>query len=968
MVRNNALMICGLVFFDFIEAYAEFPLPDTIVYGTITLDGNLITSGNLIGRVNRFGRNPMEVPAEFSTHQGITYYVLRIPLESNVGAPGPSGVAGRVGDRLEVLILNGGELTPQPGITLDVAKVVKFSIGAEPPPPGFFKRGDCDSSGALDVTDAIVGLIYLFLGGAEPKCMEACNVDDAGDYDITDAISFLQSIFLGAFTIMPPAFPLCGVDPTPSSVSCKQSHDDCNPARGGPDNAPGGGGGGVAKSLDEGPDKGGTRNLLNSSLKNASEPGNLLFARPLPLPGNSQDQEVMAGFLEISPSLIHFGVISSEAQRKKTLTVRNPSHSGALQFSARSNSELFSVYPATFTLPPGGSLVVFVESNASASKTENALHNEELPNGAAVSFTINGHIESEIGVQYSFESNSPRISIGDVAIVENSTDMIALPIEAHGEIDRVALLVEYDESKFDGLTVIPVSGIEWRRMTENFSPGTLALTIKVNAPAANQILGYLLLSSRNPLPIGTYPVLLKRALDGEGKLLGVSHGEICCHKPWLDLDGDGVLAPGYDAVLVQRFFAGKKPFWPNGWPEAAMDLVFLTRQMEARFEYFDIDQSGNFDSLDLAKILRGLNGFSVGDKNHEVRVRNLYVARKTPPIEWNALRFALREESQALKPGTRVHLPLFLDTDEPVAALKAALNIDPPLLKLVGLWPGSRLISPSEDTFISTLETGLHLELMGEFQDAPAIRAGTEAVADFEFEISPLAQEGFISLQWTSSTQGVRGLATRVAIAAQGTPKLSLEVCASGEEPASYVSGAVKCAGQPGINYLQFTVSYPAGLFSCEELKPVSAFKDSMRVEFEDRPGEGKLRVLAYQLLGNSLFTDAQSAALLTFTLKATSPLSGLGGMFALQIDSAYSGKSPVILDAEAMSLKILPGCDENGEDCGQESFDLGLNEVKALLDHLFLGGPKPACPQRFDLDGDGGLSLNDAILIAHRS
>src|SRR5262245_6319447 len=66
-----------------------------------------------------------------------------------------------------------------------------------------FQRGDVDVNGALDITDAINILNFLFLGGAGPTCLPLANVDGEGGVDLTDPIFLLQNLFLGG--PVPPA-------------------------------------------------------------------------------------------------------------------------------------------------------------------------------------------------------------------------------------------------------------------------------------------------------------------------------------------------------------------------------------------------------------------------------------------------------------------------------------------------------------------------------------------------------------------------------------------------------------------------------------------------------------------------------------------------------------------------------------------------------------------------------------------
>ena len=79
-------------------------------------------------------------------------------------------------------------------------------------PPKGFRRGDSDANEAIELTDAISLLNYLFTGGVKPVCLDAADFDDNGEADISDAISNLNYQFLGGG---PPADPgpfTCGPD------------------------------------------------------------------------------------------------------------------------------------------------------------------------------------------------------------------------------------------------------------------------------------------------------------------------------------------------------------------------------------------------------------------------------------------------------------------------------------------------------------------------------------------------------------------------------------------------------------------------------------------------------------------------------------------------------------------------------------------------------------------------------------
>ena len=60
-----------------------------------------------------------------------------------------------------------------------------------------FVRGDADASGAINITDGIFVLNFLFLGGPNPPCEDAADADDSSAINITDGIYILNFLFLG---------------------------------------------------------------------------------------------------------------------------------------------------------------------------------------------------------------------------------------------------------------------------------------------------------------------------------------------------------------------------------------------------------------------------------------------------------------------------------------------------------------------------------------------------------------------------------------------------------------------------------------------------------------------------------------------------------------------------------------------------------------------------------------------------
>ena len=83
-----------------------------------------------------------------------------------------------------------------------------------------FRRGDANLDGAVDVSDAIGVLDYLFQGGQTPRCLDAADADDSGSVDLTDAVYLLGFLFLGS-QAPPDPFPDLGLDPTEDQLGCE---------------------------------------------------------------------------------------------------------------------------------------------------------------------------------------------------------------------------------------------------------------------------------------------------------------------------------------------------------------------------------------------------------------------------------------------------------------------------------------------------------------------------------------------------------------------------------------------------------------------------------------------------------------------------------------------------------------------------------------------------------------------------
>jgi hypothetical protein len=107
--------------------------------------------------------------------------------------------------------------------------VLEHAASGTPCPRPFFRRGDSNGDGAVDLSDPIVLLDHLFRH--EPPalpCRKAADADDSGALEVTDAIVLLGHLFLGSAEV-PPPHEHWGIDPTPDELACPL--ESCPPPR-----------------------------------------------------------------------------------------------------------------------------------------------------------------------------------------------------------------------------------------------------------------------------------------------------------------------------------------------------------------------------------------------------------------------------------------------------------------------------------------------------------------------------------------------------------------------------------------------------------------------------------------------------------------------------------------------------------------------------------------------------------------
>ena len=98
---------------------------------------------------------------------------------------------------------------------LSVATFCDISFGAR------FRRGDCDDDGAVNVSDAVCALNWIFGGGEQPGCVAALNTNGDAKVDLADALWLLNFLF-GTGPIITDPFPDCGpsILPADAELGC----------------------------------------------------------------------------------------------------------------------------------------------------------------------------------------------------------------------------------------------------------------------------------------------------------------------------------------------------------------------------------------------------------------------------------------------------------------------------------------------------------------------------------------------------------------------------------------------------------------------------------------------------------------------------------------------------------------------------------------------------------------------------
>jgi hypothetical protein len=82
----------------------------------------------------------------------------------------------------------------------------------------FFRRGDANTDGGVDLSDAISVWNFLFLDGGALGCLDAADANDDGRIDLSDGVTVLNALF--SDIPIPAPFGSCGSDPSNDDLGC----------------------------------------------------------------------------------------------------------------------------------------------------------------------------------------------------------------------------------------------------------------------------------------------------------------------------------------------------------------------------------------------------------------------------------------------------------------------------------------------------------------------------------------------------------------------------------------------------------------------------------------------------------------------------------------------------------------------------------------------------------------------------
>ncbi len=105
--------------------------------------------------------------------------------------------------------------------SLRCCALLAILVATSPAVAQTFVRGDANSDGGYDISDAVFSLGSLFVSGApQPTCADAADSNDDGVFDVSDPVYTLSALFVPGSPAPSAPHPSCGFDPTVDALTC----------------------------------------------------------------------------------------------------------------------------------------------------------------------------------------------------------------------------------------------------------------------------------------------------------------------------------------------------------------------------------------------------------------------------------------------------------------------------------------------------------------------------------------------------------------------------------------------------------------------------------------------------------------------------------------------------------------------------------------------------------------------------
>ena len=97
---------------------------------------------------------------------------------------------------------------------------VRLAFTFEGDAAGTFRRGDANGDGRLNIVDVLAVLHHVSGSAGALPCADALDSDDSGAIDLTDALTVLNYLFQPPSGPPRAPFEECGLDPTADALEC----------------------------------------------------------------------------------------------------------------------------------------------------------------------------------------------------------------------------------------------------------------------------------------------------------------------------------------------------------------------------------------------------------------------------------------------------------------------------------------------------------------------------------------------------------------------------------------------------------------------------------------------------------------------------------------------------------------------------------------------------------------------------